>query len=650
MLQSIFSSATKRPKSFSRLPFLQFSSIPISPSSPPTNQDVAQLILDQKSASQAFRTFRWASRIPNFIHNQTTYKAIIHKLCLLREFEAAGRLLSEIPSVLKSPPDEDIFVRMIRDYGQLKMSQEAMKVLDLVGQFGVKPSLKIYNSILNALVKDDIDLAREFFRNRMVKCGVLPDEYTFGILMKGLCVTNRIGDGFKLLQFMKKNGFEPNTVIYNTLVNALCKNGKVGRGRSLLREMTEPSEVTFNILISGYCRDGDPVQAMVLFEKSLSYGFVPDVVTVTKLVECFCDNGRVREAVEVLQRAEEKGLAVDTVIFNTLINGFCRIGQVEVGERYLKEMALKGCVPNLSTFNLLIEGYCKSQNLDMALDLFHDMRTEGTMPNWCTYEKMVRGLCEGGRIEKALEILNLMEEYKGVGEKQVNVYNTFIYGLYRENRIDEAHKFIHRIKPWFPRVFDQTLRILALCREGKTGEAKNILDQMVGEGDTPCVIVYSCLVDGFCREGDIKKALGIVNSMIMSSYFPSISAFNSLIGGFCEHGEIESAVKFIEQMEGKGYFPDTGSYNHLIESFLRSGEFERAYEILTRMVDRHIIPDYSTWKSLLLYLQKTNATEDATYAADLLNQIVSVDHRLYELSHSHMDCKFSKKSHLSTIN
>ncbi|KAF3789081.1 Pentatricopeptide repeat-containing protein [Nymphaea thermarum] len=532
MLQPTFTSVTRRPNSSFLLPLLQFSSIPISPSPPPTNQDVAQLILDQKSASQALHTFRWASRIPTFLHNQTTYKAIIHKLCLLRQFEAAGRLLSEIPDVLNSPPDEEIFVRMIRDYGQFKMSQEAIKVLDLVVQFSIRPSLKICNSILNVLVKDDIDLAREFFRNRMVKCGVLPDEYTFGILMKGLCVTNRIGDGFKLLQFMKNNGFEPNTVIYNTLIYALCKNGKVGRGRSLLREMAEPSDVTFNILISAYCRDGDPVQAMVLFGNSLSHGFVPDVITVTKLVECFCDNGRVREAVEVLQRAEEKGVVVDTVTYNTLINGFCRNGEVEFAEGYLKEMALKGCLPNLSTFNLLIEGYCKAQKLDMALDLFHDMRTEGTMPNWCTYDKLVRGLCEGGRIEKALEVLNLMEENKGVGENQKNVYNTFMYGLYKENRIEEAHKFLHRMKAWSPRVVDQTLRILKLCRERKTGEAKNILDQMLGEGDMPCVIAYSCLVDGFCREGNLRKAFGMRAMDFVYSLMAVMADFDLRIGGF----------------------------------------------------------------------------------------------------------------------
>lgn len=117
------------------------------------------------------------------------------------------------------------------------MVKRVIKVVDLVTQFGKKPSMRIFNSVLDVLVKEDIDLAREFYRKKMMGSGVEGDGYTFGILMKGLCLTNRIGDGFKLLQVMKSREIIPNTVIYNTLLHALCRNGKVGRARSLMNEI-----------------------------------------------------------------------------------------------------------------------------------------------------------------------------------------------------------------------------------------------------------------------------------------------------------------------------------------------------------------------------------------------------------------------------
>ena len=97
--------------------------------------------------------------------------------------------------------------------------------------------MRIFNSVPDVLVKEDIDLAQEFYWKKTTGSGVEGDEYTFGILMKGLCLTNWIGDGFKLLQVMKSREIIPNSVIYNTLLHALCRNGEVGRARSLMNEI-----------------------------------------------------------------------------------------------------------------------------------------------------------------------------------------------------------------------------------------------------------------------------------------------------------------------------------------------------------------------------------------------------------------------------
>ena len=112
--------------------------------------------------------------------------------------------------------------------------------------------------------------------------------------MKGLCLTNRIADDFKLLQLIKSSPLKPNTLIYNTLIHALCKNGK-GRARSLMNEMEEPNDVTFNFLISAYCKckEENLVQALVLLEKSFTMGFVPDVITLTKVLKSLCNVGLV---------------------------------------------------------------------------------------------------------------------------------------------------------------------------------------------------------------------------------------------------------------------------------------------------------------------------------------------------------------------
>lgn len=585
-----------------RLSVASLQAKPISTSPVPTHQQIAHLIVEQKSASQALQTFRWASNLPNFVHNQSTYRALIHKLCFFRRFETVKEVLDEMPSSIGSPPDETIFITIVRGLGRAGMVRQVIKVLDLITKFGMNPSLKIFNSILDVLVKEDIDLAKDFYRRKMMTNGVSGDDYTFGILMKGLCLTNRIGEAFKLLQVMKSRGKTPNTVIYNTMIHALCKNGKVGRARSLMNELVEPSDVTFNVLISAYCQEENLVQALVLLEKSFSTGFVPDIVTTTKVLGILCKEGRVTEAVEVLERVESMGGVVDVVAHNTIIKGFCMLGKAKVGHRGLKDMEIKGCLPNVDTYNILVSGYCDSGMLDSAIDLFNDMKTDGINWNFMTFDTLIRGLCSVGRIGDGFKILELMEESRVGNGGRISPYNSIIYGLYKKNQFEEALDFLTKMKKLFPRAVDRSLRILGLCNEGRHGDAKRVYDQMIEEGGVPSALVYVCLIHGFCQEGNAREAFELINEMVDNGYYPIAPTFNVLINTFCRQGKVGSALKLMEDMVGRGCLPDLGSYSPMIDVLCNKGDFEKAVRIFLQMIAKGILPDYFTWNAMLLCL------------------------------------------------
>ncbi|XP_057448909.1 pentatricopeptide repeat-containing protein At2g17525, mitochondrial [Lotus japonicus] len=575
-----------------------------SSSAPPTVEHVCHLILEQKTASEALETFRWASTVPKFVHSQSTYRALIHKLCTFRHFDTVKQLLDEMPSSIGASPGDDIFITIIRGLGRAGMTRRVIKVLDLAYKFHDRPSLKIYNSILDVLVKEDIDIAREFYRKSMMESGVEGDDYTFGILMKGLCFTNRIGEGFKLLQLIKSRGVTPNTVIYNTLLHALCRNGKVGRARSLMSEIKEPNDVTFNILISAYCKEENLVQALVLLEKCFALGLLPDVVTITKVVEILCNAGRVTEAAEVLDRVESMGGSLDVVAYNTLIKGFCGVGKVKVALHFLKQMENKGCLPNVDTYNILISGFCESRMVDLALDLFNDMKTDGIQWNFVTFDTMIRGLCSEGRIEDGFSILELMEESKESSRGHISPYNSIIYGLFKQNRFDEATEFLTKMRQLFPRAVDRSLMILEHSKDGAIEDAKRVYDQMIDEGGIPSILVYNCLVHGFCKEHSVREAIELMNEMIVNNCFPVPATFNAIITGFCRQGKVESALKFLEDITARGCVPNTESYSPLIGALSRKGDLQKAIQVFGEMVENDILPDLIIWNSLLLTMSQ----------------------------------------------
>ncbi|XP_057776446.1 pentatricopeptide repeat-containing protein At2g17525, mitochondrial [Salvia miltiorrhiza] len=565
----------------------------------PTHHQISRLILEQKSANEALKTFEWASAIPSFTHDVSTYRALIHKLCTFRQFNVVEKLLDEMPKRIGTLPDEDIFITIARGFGRARMIREVIRVLDMVAKFGkAAPSLKLLNTILDVLVKEDIDIAREFYRKKIVGIGLKGDDYTYGILMKGFCLTNRIGDGFKLLQIMKNHGVEVNVVVYNTLIHALCKNGKVGRARSMMNEMGKYSDVTFNILVSTYCNEGNLVQALVMVEKCFSSGFVPDVIALTKLVALLCSEGRISEAVEVMERVEAKGGALDVVVYNTLLEGFVKAGKVKGGCGFLRQMEVKGCLPNTETYNALILGFCESHEMDQALDLFHEMKRAGVRWDFVTFETLTYGFCSMGKTRDGVEIFELMLEERGGCGGRIASCNSILYGLYKSGNVGKALEFLNYMRIWFPRGVAHTLTILRLCEEGNADEAKLVLDEMRERGSVPSALVYASLVQEYCKKGCMKEAVELVNEMIGLEYFPVASTFNELISGFCKQGKAGIAVRLMEDLKMRGCLLDSESYGFVVDALCSEGELQQVFVMYMEMMERGIAPNHGTWNSL----------------------------------------------------
>lgn len=64
-----------------------------------------------------------------------------------------------------STPDEDILVTLVRGLGHAR-------IIKVVSKFEKKSILKQYDSILDVLVNEDNDIAREFYRIKIMRNGI----------------------------------------------------------------------------------------------------------------------------------------------------------------------------------------------------------------------------------------------------------------------------------------------------------------------------------------------------------------------------------------------------------------------------------------------------------------------------------------------
>lgn len=118
-----------------------------------------------------------------------------------------------------------------------------------------RPSVVIYNMLINGYVKiGDFEKALDFYQ-RMLSDKVKPDVFTFNILISGFCRNGRFNLGLHLFGEMREKGCTPNVVTFNTLIKGFFRESKFNQGVKMVYEMIELgcdlSSVTCDIIGKG---------------------------------------------------------------------------------------------------------------------------------------------------------------------------------------------------------------------------------------------------------------------------------------------------------------------------------------------------------------------------------------------------------------
>ena len=372
--------------------------------------------------------FEWAGAQKGYCHSFDVYYVLIDKLGAAGEFKVIDRLLMQMKEegiVFK----ETLFLMIMKCYGRASLPGQATRLLlDMRGIYSCEPTFRSYNVVLDILVAGNCPKVAPNVFYDMLSKGVSPTAYTFGVVMKALCMVGEVDSACSLLRDMTKHGCVPNSVVYQTLIHALSKNNRVNEALKLLDEMflmgCTPDVQTFNDVIHGLCKLNRIHEAAKLVDRMLHRGFSPDNITYGVLMHGLCRMGKVDEARALLNKVP----APNAVLFNTLINGYVTSGQFYEAKDVMYNCMLSiGCAPDVFTFNMLIHGLCKKGSLTSACRLVNEMAIRGCEPNVVTYTTLIDGFCKAGQLEEASDVLNEMSA-KGLSLNTVG-YNCLICAL-----------------------------------------------------------------------------------------------------------------------------------------------------------------------------------------------------------------------------
>ncbi|KAF9671169.1 hypothetical protein SADUNF_Sadunf12G0019500 [Salix dunnii] len=427
------------------------------------------MITQQENLDLAFQVFDYAGKYhPGFSHTHATYHSIIDKLSRARAFDAVESLLSQLSrSSSHIKCGDDVFISVIRNYGLAGRPRLALKTFTRIkGEFSMQPSVKLLNTLLNVFVQNKrYSLVGSTLKNCKDKYGVLPNVFSFNILIKALCKKNDVESALKVFDEMPTMGMIPNLVTYTTilggfvsrgdLVNAekvfsevldkgwlpdattytvlmvgYCKQGRLSDAIKVMDNMEyngmEPNEITYGVMIDAYCKDKKSGEARNLIDDMLDKKFLPSSTLCCKVIDVLCEDGKVENACHLWKRMLDKNCLPDNVIMSTLIHWLCKEGKVWEARKLFDEFE-RSTIPSLMTYNTLIAGMCERGELNEAGRLWDDMVDKRRRPNAFTYNMLIKGFTKAGNVKEGIRILEEMLDNGCLPNK--STYTLLIEGL-----------------------------------------------------------------------------------------------------------------------------------------------------------------------------------------------------------------------------
>ncbi|XP_016168078.1 pentatricopeptide repeat-containing protein At5g16640, mitochondrial-like [Arachis ipaensis] len=165
-------------------------------------------------------------------------------------------------------PDVVTYTSLIYGFCHVGQWKEARLLLNEIVVKDIGLDVYTFNIIIDALCKEKmllqahilcdvmilrVDEAKNLFY-MVIERGVVPDVWSYNILIKGYCKINKVDEAKNLMKDMFRKNIVPNIVTYNSLVDGLCKAGRISSVREIVNKMHycgQPfSDVnTYNILM-----------------------------------------------------------------------------------------------------------------------------------------------------------------------------------------------------------------------------------------------------------------------------------------------------------------------------------------------------------------------------------------------------------------
>ncbi|KAK6162918.1 hypothetical protein DH2020_002759 [Rehmannia glutinosa] len=543
------------------------------------SQIVVSILQNQENALCALRFYVWLSSFSASVaNNQSIRSALSNGLYRKGPVLLSAELIQDIRNS-GCRVNEDLLCALIGSWGRLGLANYCSEVFEQVSYLGIVPSTRLYNAVIDGLVKSNsLDLAYLKFQQMEVD-NCIRDRFTYNILIHGVCKAGVVDEALRLVKQMEGLGYSPNVFTYTILLDGYFNSKRIDEAFRLLERMkarnVKPNDATYRSLINGVFRSVPPLEAFELLSRWVNKEPNLPRVVYDSIVYCLCNNSLSKHTAAFFRTADEKGYVPDSSISNIAMT--CLIKGLDLEEtcRIFENFVKRGVKVDLSTCLALVEVLFKSSREGKGNQYLTWIVQEGLVTNVFAYNMVIDCFCKAKMMDRAIETLGVMSK------RDVFTFSSIIDVLCHVNQITDAFDCFLEMVEWgiTPNAITYNSLIRSLCISGDIFKAMKLLKKMQIDGIRPDIYTFNALIQNYCKINKIDKAQRLLVSMLSLNLHPDNFTYIAFINALCESGRFVEAKDLFTSMEANGCRPDAYTCNSFIDALVKSGRFEEAQDV-----------------------------------------------------------------------
>ncbi|KAH9671779.1 pentatricopeptide repeat-containing protein [Citrus sinensis] len=456
---------------------------------------------------------------------------------------------------------------------------------------------------------------------QMLQSGVMPDQFTFGSIIRacsGLCC---VGLGRQLHAHVIKSEHGSHLISQNALIAMYTKFDRILDAWNVFSSIARKDITSWGSIIAGFSKLGYELEALSHFNEMLHHGGYQPNEFIFGSVFSACSSLLHHECGRQIHGICIKfGLGGDIFAGCSLCDMYARCGLLDFARTVFNEIES----PDLASWNAIIAGVASRSNANEAMSLFSEMRDRELIPDGLTVRSLLCARTSPLTLYQAMQIHSYI--IKMGFDSNVPVCNAMLT-MYAKcsvlcnallhNDAGELFRLVSLMLASQTKPDHITFNdVMGACAEMATLEMGTQLHcYIMKTGLALDVFVRNGLIDMYIKYGSFGSAWELFNFM----EDPDVVSWSSLIMGYAQFGCGEEALKLFRRMRSLGVRPNHVTLVRVLAACSHVGLVEEGLQLYRIMENEFgIIPTREHNSCVVYLLARAGRVHEAE---DFINQM-----------------------------